>query len=182
MKKNGIAVYSASSDNIDKAYFEAAERLGRLIAGRGATLVNGGGKMGLMAASTNGALAAGGNVIGVIPQFMVEAGRAHQGLTETIVTSTMHERKATMARLSRAVIALPGGVGTLEEVAEMMTWRKLHLFDGPVVILNINGYYDGLLLWLNRSVEEKFTDYPLPWLVADTPEQAIDLIFANAAN
>ena len=93
----------------------------------------------------------------------------------------MHERKATMARLCMGVIALPGGVGTLDELAEMMTWHKLRLFDGPVVILNINGYYDPLLQWLQRSIDEKFTEPShLPWMVATTPEEAVNLVFDNA--
>lgn len=181
-QKSGIAVYCASSSNIDKAYFEAADELGRLIAQAGATLVNGGGKAGLMGATTNGALSAGGKAIGVIPDFMVDAGLCHPSLTERIVVRSMHERKATMASLCRGVIALPGGVGTLDELAEMMAWRKLHLFDGPVVILNINGFYDPLLQWLQRTVDEKFTQprHNLPWLVASTPKEAIDLILADA--
>lgn len=175
----GITVYCASSQQIAAPYFECAAKLGAEIARRGLPVINGGGKMGLMAAVTDGALEAGGEAIGVIPQFMVDADRNHKGLTRTIITESMHARKATMADLAIGVIALPGGVGTLEELAEMMTWRKLGLYDGPVVILNVNGFYDQLLAWLARTVDEGFTDPAhLPWIVASTPKEAVDAIIS----
>lgn len=178
--KKGITVYCASSQSIPEVYFEAARELGAAIAGRGVPVINGGGKMGLMGAVTDGALAAGGEAIGVIPGFMVELGRNHKSLTRTIVTDGMHERKAAMARMALGVIALPGGVGTLEEVAEMMTWRKLSLFSGPVVLLNVNGFYDPLIAWLRLSVEQGFTDPEnLPWQVARTPAEAVDMILGH---
>lgn len=173
----GITVYCASSDAIAPIYFEAARRLGAEIARRGLPAITGAGKMGLMAAVTNGALQAGGKAIGVIPQFMVDAGRNHPGLTETIITDTMQTRKAKLSSLAIGVIALPGGVGTLDEVAEMITRRKLGLYKGAVVLLNINGYYDGLISWLGHSVAEGFTDpSDDPWLVASTPEEAVDMV------
>lgn len=176
----GITVYCSSSDNIAPVYFEAARSLGAEIAGHGLPAITGAGKMGLMAAVAEGALQAGGKAIGVIPQFMVDAGRNHPLLTETIVTSTMQERKATLANLAIGVIALPGGVGTLDELAEMITRRKLGLYRGAVVILNINGYYDGLISWLGHSVAEGFTDPSgTPWLVAETPKQAVDLVLGD---
>lgn len=175
----GIVVYCASSTKIAEEYFDAARRLGTAIAQLGVPVINGAGRMGLMAAVTDGALAAGGTAIGVIPQFMVDAGRNHPGLTRTIVTKDMHERKSTMASLAMGAIALPGGIGTLEELAEMMTWRKLGLFKGPVVIFNYRGYYDALLEWLDRSVEEGFTSRRnLPWVVAGTTEEAVRLATA----
>lgn len=179
----GITVYCSSSDQIAPVYFQAARELGAEIARRGLPAITGAGKMGLMAAVTDGALQAGGKAIGVIPRFMVEAGRNHPALTETIVTETMPERKSTLAALAVGVIALPGGVGTLDEVAEMITRRKLGLYSGAVVLLNINGYYDGLIAWLNHSVAEGFTDpHGEPWLVASTPSEAVDLVLANAIN
>lgn len=175
----GIAVYCASSDAIDRTYFEAARQLGAEIARRGLPVINGGGKMGLMAAVTDGALECGGEAIGVIPQFMVDADRHHKSLTRMIITDSMHQRKHTMARMAIGVIALPGGVGTLDELAEMMTWRHLGLFDGPVVILNINGYYDSLIAWLDRSIAERFTQEP-SWIIANTPAEAVEAVIANA--
>lgn len=179
----GITVYCSSSDSIAPCYFEAARQLGAAIARQGLPVVNGGGRMGLMAAVSDGAMAAGGEAIGVIPKFMVDAGRCHPGLTKVIVTDGMHTRKAAMAELAEGVIALPGGVGTLEEISEMITWRKLGLFHGPVVILNINGYFDALIAWLRHSVEEGFTaaDDDL-WVVAETPEQAVDYIVNKKSN
>lgn len=178
----GITVYCSSSDTIAPVYFEAARALGAEIARRGLPAITGAGKMGLMAAVTDGALAAGGKAIGIIPRFMVEAGRNHPQLTKTIVTETMQERKAKLAAMAVGVIALPGGVGTLDEVAEMITRRKLGLYPGSVVILNINGYYDGLIAWLNQSVADGFTDPKgEPWLVAETPAQAVEMVLARAA-
>ncbi|MCC8119364.1 MAG: TIGR00730 family Rossman fold protein [Bacteroidales bacterium] len=179
----GITVYCASSDHIAPVYFEAAKELGTAIARRGVPVINGGGWMGLMGAVTDAALAAGGEAIGVIPQFMVDADRNHKGLTRTIITDSMHTRKQTMADLAMGVIALPGGVGTLEEVAEMMTWCKLGLFRGPVVLLNVNGYWDPLIAWLNLSVKEGFTNPEgLAWRIADTPEQAVEIACSGEQN
>lgn len=176
----GITVYCSSSDTIAPVYFDAARKLGAEIARRGLPAITGAGKMGLMAAVTDGALEAGGKAIGVIPEFMVEAGRNHPRLTETIVTDTMQTRKATLANMAIGVIALPGGVGTLDEVAEMITRRKLGLYQGAVVILNINGYYDGLISWLAQSVAEGFTDEEgSPWMVAGTPEEAVDIVLGH---
>lgn len=172
----GITVYCASSDHIADVYFEAATMLGREIALRGLTLINGGGRMGLMRATSDGALSAGGKVTGVIPQFMVDAGRNYERLTETIITPNMQERKRVLASLAMGVIALPGGVGTLEEITEMMTARKLGLYNGKVVILNINGFYDKFLDFLDTTVEEGFTHGKPSWAVATTPKEALSLI------
>lgn len=172
----GITVYCASSDDIADIYFKAATTLGEEIASRGLPLINGGGRMGLMRATSDGALSAGGTVTGVIPRFMVEAGRNYQKLTETIVTADMHERKRMLAELSLGVIALPGGVGTLEEITEMMTARKLGLYQGKVVILNINHFYDPLLDFLGSTVEQGFTQGSPSWETATTPQQAISII------
>lgn len=174
--QKGITVYCASSQNIAPAYFEAARQLGAEIARAGLPVINGGGRMGLMAAVSDGALDAGGRAIGVIPQFMADAGRNYDRLTETIVTDSMHSRKQTLADLSIGAVALPGGIGTLDELAEIITWRKLGLYGRPVVILNINGFYDGLLAWLERAQAEGFIDASAAWLVAATPAQAVEMI------
>lgn len=172
----GITVYCASSEGIAPTYFEAARQLGAEIARAGLPVINGGGRMGLMAAVTDGALDAGGSAIGVIPQFMADAGRNYSRLTETIVTDSMHSRKKTLADLSLGAIALPGGIGTLDELAEIITWRKLGLYSCPVLILNINGFYDGLLSWLGHAQAEGFIDQQPAWLAASTPAQAVQLI------
>ena len=123
-------------------------------------------------------LKAGGTVVGVIPHFMVENGWCHSGLTELIRVETMHERKQRMADMSDAVIALPGGCGTLEELMEIITWRQLGLYHHPVVILNTNHYYDPLLEMLNRAEDEQFMRLQrrMLWQVAETPEEAMRMI------
>ncbi|MBQ8501790.1 MAG: TIGR00730 family Rossman fold protein, partial [Bacteroides sp.] len=166
------------STQIDTAYFEAATRLGTLLGEQGICLINGAGRMGLMAATSDAALAAGGRVTGVIPRFMVEQGWHHTGLTELREVESMHERKQLMADLSDAVIALPGGCGTLEEVLEVITWKQLGLYLKPIVLLNIKGYYDSLLNMLDKAVEENFMrpQHSAIWHVATTPEEAVELI------
>lgn len=171
---NGIAVYAGSSNKINPLYFEAAKAIGADIARRGLTTVNGGGSMGLMGATIDGAISANGKTIGVLPQFMMDKGWAHPELTECLVVKDMHERKATMARLSRGVIAIPGGIGTFEEITEMMTWRKLGLYHGNVVILNINGFYDPLLEMFRRAEDEGFMRQGLV-SVTDDPLEAVAL-------
>ena len=150
------AVYCASSSKIPAVYFDAARRLGQALANAGLTAVSGGGRSGLMGTLIDGATEAGGSTIAVIPSFMVDRGWNHPGATKTIVTESMHERKLTMARLSRAAIALPGGCGTFEELLEIITWRQLGLFSGHVVIVNVDGYYDPLLALFDRAVDQHF--------------------------
>ncbi len=131
-----------------------------------------------MAAVSDAALAAGGEVTGVIPRFMVEQGWHHTGLTELVEVETMHERKKTMADLSDAVIALPGGCGTLEELLEIITWKQLGLYLNPVVVLNTGGYFDPLLAMLQKAVEENFmrTQHGAIWHVAGTAREAVELV------
>lgn len=173
----GVAVYCASSDSVPAIYPAVARRMGALIARAGLTLVCGGGARGLMAAAIEGAVEAGGEAVGVLPQFMIESGWNHPSLTRTIVTPTMHVRKQTMASMSRAVVALAGGIGTLDELAEMMTWHQLGLFTGPVIIVNTDGFYDPLLAMFDRMTREGFMrGDTLPAVVVSTPEEAIELI------
>jgi uncharacterized protein (TIGR00730 family) len=171
----GVVVYSASSAAIDQIYVDAAVRLGELLAKNNITCINGGGNLGLMGAVINSVLQHGGKVKGVIPKFMVDSGWGHSMLTEQIVTSTMHERKQKMADLSNAVIALPGGVGTLEELLEIITWKQLGLYKHPIVILNTNNYYSALLEMFDNMIEQNFMHerYRNMWTVVDTPEEAI---------
>jgi uncharacterized protein (TIGR00730 family) len=177
-KVNTITIYASSSPHIASIYFEAAKDLGERMAALGIACINGGGCNGLMAAVTDAVLANGGKVFGIIPQFMVENGWLHPGIEEVIVTSNIHERKQTMAREADACIALPGGVGTLEELLEIITWRQLGLYTNPVIILNINGFYNSLLGMLQKIDEEQFFTHKIPdmWLVANTPEEALNLI------
>lgn len=174
-----VCVYCASSTKIDQAYFDAAQRLGQLLAGNNIRLINGAGSLGLMCAVSDATLAAGGEVTGVIPRFMVEQGWQHNGLTELIEVESMHERKQKMATLSDAVIALPGGIGTLEELLEIITWKQLGLYLNPIIILNINGYFDPLLDMLEKAIGENFMrrQHGDIWVVANTPEDAIEAVY-----
>ena len=174
-----VCVYCASSTKIDKAYFDAAEALGRLLGEKNIRLINGAGGIGLMRAVSDGALAADGKVTGVIPKFMIEQGWHHNGLTELIEVDNMHERKQTMANLSDAVIALPGGVGTLEELLEIITWKQLGLYLKPIVILNTNGYFDPLLEMLEKAIDENFMrqQHGDIWQVANSPEEAVEAVY-----
>lgn len=175
-----ICIYGASSENIPQAYKDAAFECGRLIALAGADLVCGGGKAGLMRCAIDGALSQGGQAIGVLPDFMVQKGWQHPGLSQMICEPSMHARKSHMASLSSAAIALPGGIGTLEELTEIITWRKLNLFRGQVVILNIDGFFDPLIQMLERTVEQGFMhrEHLALWQVAATPAKAVSLALA----
>ena len=176
-----VCVYSASSTKIDPVYFEAADSLGRLLAEHHIRLVNGAGSIGLMKSTADAVLASGGKVTGVIPRFMVEQNWHHTGLTELIEVESMHERKQLMAELSDAVIALPGGCGTLEELLEVITWKQLGLYLNPIVVLNIKGFFDPLLAMLDKAIDENFmrSQHGDIWKVASTPEQAIDFIYST---
>jgi uncharacterized protein (TIGR00730 family) len=132
-----------------------------------------------MAAVADATLAAGGEVTGVIPRFMIEQGWHHTGLTKLVEVENMHERKQLMADLSDAVIALPGGCGTLEELLEVITWKQLGLYLNPIVILNINGFFDPLLEMLEKAIDENFMrrQHGDIWKVAQTPEEAVQLLY-----
>lgn len=173
-----ICVYCASSTKIAPAYFEVAKQLGVLLAEAGMGIINGAGNIGLMGALSDAALAAGGKVTGVIPHFMVEQGWSHTGLTRLIEVEDMHTRKQTMAQLSDAVIALPGGCGTLEELLEIITWKQLGLYLHPIVILNIDHYFDPLLAMLQKAVDEHFMrpQHSAMWAVTDSPAEAVRLV------
>lgn len=177
-EKREVVVYCASSANIASIYFDAASKLGELLAKNDISCINGAGKDGLMGALNNSVLKYGGRVKGIIPRFMVDAGWGHDHLTETTITETIHERKAVMAKSADAVIALPGGIGTLEELAEIITWKQLGLYLKPIIILNINNYYEPLLALLEKMISEKFMKevYRDLWLVASSPEEAVELI------
>ena len=176
-----VCVYSASSTKIAPVYFAVAEELGQLLALHGINLINGAGSIGLMAATSNACLAAGGTVTGVIPRFMVEQGWQHRSLTQLIETETMHERKQIMAEMSDGVIALPGGCGTMEELLEIITWKQLGIYLNPIVILNIDGFYNPLLEMLQRAIDGNFMrpEHQNIWQVATSAQQAIELLYTT---
>jgi uncharacterized protein (TIGR00730 family) len=153
---HSLCVFCGSSKGGRPAYAEAARRVGREVAARGWTLVYGAGNIGLMGELADAALSAGGRVVGVIPESLVGWEVAHTGLTELHVVRTMHERKAMMADLSDAFLALPGGYGTLDEFCEILTWAQLGLHRKPCGLLNVLGYYDALLALLDTGVRERF--------------------------
>lgn len=176
---NSVCVYSASSTKIDAVYFQAADTLGRLLAEHRIRLINGAGSIGLMRSVADAVLKNGGEVTGVIPRFMVEQNWHHTGLTELIEVESMHERKRKMADLSDGIIALPGGCGTLEELLEIITWKQLGLYLNPIVILNINGFFDPLLEMLEKAIDENFMrrQHGDIWKVAQPPEEAVQLLY-----
>ena len=147
-----LCIFCGSSRGSDPRFVTAARHVGAELARRGIGLVYGGGNVGLMGEVADAALAAGGEVIGVIPQFLVDAEAAHFGLTKLHIVQSMHERKAMMAELSDGFIALPGGFGTLEELMEIVTWSQLHLHTKPVAVLNVAGFFTPLLAMLDNMV------------------------------
>lgn len=153
---NSLCVFCGSQPGASPAYAEAATLVGRALAGRGWTLVYGGGRVGLMGTLADAALAAGGKVIGVIPAALVRREVAHQRVTGLEVVGSMHERKARMAELADGFLALPGGIGTLEEWFEAWTWSQLGIHPKPCGLLNVAGYYDPLLAFLDRMTGERF--------------------------
>jgi uncharacterized protein (TIGR00730 family) len=155
-----LCVFCGSSDGARPLYREAATALGRHFAQDGIELVYGGGKVGLMGAVADGALSAGGRVTGIIPKSLVEKETAHLGLTEQHVVASMHERKAMMADLADGFVALPGGLGTFEEMFEVWTWGQLGYHARPLAVFNAGGFYDGLLGFLDSVVAEGFVRAP----------------------
>ena len=172
-----VCVFCGSSLGVRPEYAAAAQAMGRAIAARGWTLVYGAGNVGLMGALADSALAAGGAVVGIIPEHLVQWEVAHQGLTRLEIVHSMHERKARMADLSDAFIALPGGLGTFEELFEILTWSQLGLHRKPFGLLNTAGYYDPLLALLDTGVRERFLRPEHRAMIQeepDDPEQLLD--------
>ncbi|MGI8477792.1 MAG: TIGR00730 family Rossman fold protein [Thermomicrobiales bacterium] len=151
-----ICVFCGSNVGSRQAYAAAAERLGAFLAASGIRLVYGGGRVGLMGVVASAALAAGGEVVGVIPEALARREVAHESLTELHVVETMHERKAKMASLADGFIALPGGFGTFEELCEILTWSQLGLHRKPIGIVDVHGFYDGLIALFDHAVDEGF--------------------------
>jgi uncharacterized protein (TIGR00730 family) len=184
MKKGYICVFGASSENIDRRYIDVAYSLGKLLAENGWGCVNGAGSHGVMRAVSDGVLDAGGDVHGIIPKFMVDNNWYYNRLVNTTVTRDMHERKSKMAELSSGFIALPGGCGTLEELLEMITWRQLNIIAKPIVIINIDNFFNPLIDMLNSCISQGFMkpSHASLWKLVDTPQEAIDAIDTEIAN
>jgi len=155
MPVSSVCLFCGSNTGTRRAYSDAAGEIGRALAARGMTLVYGGGSVGLMQIAAQAALDAGGRVIGVITKQLMVREVGHQGLNELHVVATMHERKALMAKLSDAFIALPGGYGTFDELCEMATWDQLGIQAKPVVVVNVEGYFDAFLAQLDRAVADR---------------------------
>ncbi len=177
-----VCVYCASSQACDADFHDVARRLGGLLAAAGCTVVYGGGRAGSMGALAEGALAAGGRIVGVIPKFMVDLEWGHDDLTELHVVEDMRTRKHEMLTRASAVVALAGGPGTLEELFEAITLKRLGLYLGPIVIVNTRGYYDALLSQLEAAVSGRFLDvrHAAMWTVVDRPEDVLPAIEAAA--
>jgi uncharacterized protein (TIGR00730 family) len=173
-----VCVFCASSNGVDPIFLEAAKTLGTAIAERGWRLVYGGADVGLMGAMANAALAAGGKVTGVIPHALVSREIAHPGLTELIETASMHERKAEMAERAEAFLVLPGGLGTLDEMCEILTWGLLGIHDKPVVLINTAGYWNRFLHLLDGAAEAGFLrpDHRAFCRTAPEPSAACELL------
>ena len=176
-----VCVYAASSRACDPEYHEAARRLGAFLAEQKFAIIYGGGAAGLMGALADGALARGGRITGVLPRFMEELEWGHRGLTELLLVDDMHTRKRHLLMGSDAVVALPGGSGTLEELLEAITLKKLGLYLGPIVLVNTRGFFDPLISLLTRAIEERFMDkrHAQMWQVVAEPEQVAEA-FASA--
>lgn len=177
-----VCVYCGSRHGDSPLFTEAAQTLGRLIGERGWRLVYGGGKVGLMGEVANATLAAGGEVVGVIPESLMRREVGHRGLSELRVVATMHERKQAMAERADLFIALPGGIGTFEELFEVWTWRQLGYHDKPIGLLNVGGYYDAMLQFLQSTVARGFlsTEQRAVLEVAHSAEALLDRLAAQA--
>jgi uncharacterized protein (TIGR00730 family) len=173
-----VCVFAASSDSIDARYSALASDLGVLLAKAKIDVVFGGGGIGLMGKLADAVIDNNGKITGVIPHFMKDAGWGHDAVTDMIITDDMSERKRKMFSLSDAVIALPGGVGTLEELTEALTLKQLGLFNGQIVIINIMDFYNPLFDFFDKMLEGKFlgAEHREMWKIAATPEEALRLL------
>ncbi|HKE48188.1 MAG TPA: TIGR00730 family Rossman fold protein [Rhodanobacteraceae bacterium] len=173
-----ICVYCASSEHCDRMYHEAAATLGHLLAEAGCTIVYGGGAVGLMGSLANAALAAGGHVVGIIPRFMTEVEWQHPGLASLEVVEDMRERKHRLLTGSDAVVTLPGGCGTLEEMAEALTLKRLGLYFNPIVLVNTNNFYAPLQRFMEQMIAERFMNprHRDMWQLVETPADVLPAI------
>ncbi|MDR3133593.1 MAG: TIGR00730 family Rossman fold protein [Prevotellaceae bacterium] len=173
-----ICIFCASSAKVAPVFFEAAKTVARVAAAGGHTIIYGGGAIGLMGALADTALACNGKVTGILPRFMRQAEWQHNGLTELTLVETMHQRKALMIAGADAVVTLPGGSGTLEELMEVISLKRLGLFTKPVVILNTNGFYDALLTLFDKMADERFIrpEHKDAWTVIERAEDVLTAI------
>jgi len=167
-----VCVYCGSAGAVDQRYRAAAAELGRSLAAAGIALVFGGGRIGLMGVAAEAALAAGGRVVGVIPAALRDAELAHQGVSELVVVDTMHDRKRVMAERADAFAVLPGGIGTLDEAFEILTWRQLGLHDKPIFLVDVADYWQPLRTLLDHIVEQRFATSLVPRLIEIVPSVA----------
>lgn len=176
-----LCVYCGSAPGIDPAFVAAARTLGTAMAGAGIGLVYGGGSLGLMGETARAVIKAGGHVTGIIPEFLVSKERMQDGVHELIVTRTMHERKMAMFERSTGFVALPGGIGTLEELAEILTWSQLRQHARPIILCNVIGFWDGLLGLIDHMRAQGFirVGFEVAMDVADGPETVIDRYHAR---
>ncbi len=183
LAERSIVVYCASSRACDTEYHDVARRLGEILAGAGCSVVYGGGRAGSMGALAEGALTKGGHVVGVIPKFMVDLEWGHDDLSELHVVEDMRTRKHEMLTRASAVVALAGGTGTLEELFEAITLKRLGLFLGPIVIVNTKGYYDSLIAQLQAAIDGRFMDerHESMWMVVGTPDEVLPAIELSAS-
>ena len=175
-----VCVYCASSTEAHPDHYAAARTLGRVLAEQAITIVYGGGSVGSMGALADAALAAGGRLIGILPKFMNDLEWGHKSLTELRLVDDMHHRKRMMIEESDAIVALPGGSGTFEELLEAITWKRLGLVVSPIVIVNVRGFYDPLRELLDRAITERFMDerHRQMWTFVDHPEDVLAAIRA----
>ncbi|GJM24366.1 MAG: putative cytokinin riboside 5'-monophosphate phosphoribohydrolase [Phycisphaerae bacterium] len=176
-----VCVFCGSSPGKDPSYVKVASELGCELAARNLRLIYGGGNVGLMGAVADATMAAGGEVVGVIPHMLAEKELAHAEITELIAVNSMHERKMEMANRADAFIALPGGFGTLDELCEILTWTQLGLHANPTALVNHKGFFDGFLSFLDHAAAERFLrpEHRALVLTATTPAEALDTLVAN---
>lgn len=178
MEFNRITVFCASSTKVNEKYFEAARQLAKVLVDNNITAVYGGGAVGLMGEVANYILENGGDVEGIIPGFMMRVEWGHPGVKNMIVTTDMHERKKMLIRNTDAVVALPGGTGTVEELVEVMSLKRLGLYLKPIIIINTDGFYDPLIAMLEKMVQENFmrVEHLNMWMVIKDPAKLMDAI------
>lgn len=173
-----VTVYASSSAALKPVYYDAARRMGEVLAGAGKSIIYGAGGDGLMGSLADGALSKSGEVYGVVPQFLQDLELTHRGLTDLRIVKDMRVRKHLMLEDSHAVVTLPGGSGTYEELFEALTMKRLGQWVGPIILVNTAGFYDGLVQFLQHSIDERFmgSSHLKMWSVVDEPEQVLDAI------
>ena len=173
-----LCVLCGSREGTDPVYRDAAVRLGRLIAEQDVRLIYGGGSIGLMGIIANAVLSAGGEVVGVIPDFLIRSEVGHHDLTDLVITDSMHDRKRRMFEMADAFVVLPGGLGTLDETFELITWRQLRLHDSPIIILDVDGYWAPLISLIDTTIAAGFADPATTELfsVVNTPEEVLQTL------